>query len=146
MLFKILWKRPQITGLQLNNNSIYSYSQHYMAVNGQLHAMVILPPMKEASSILWLRGCVVHRPSLDAFEKKITSCHCTTIHWSYITEPGPWINHKILSQESLQQQNMSVSLTYSETTFVFPNKNILYFLSPWQNQLPSFNNTSMMLQ
>ena len=28
------------------------YSQHYVVVCGQLHAMVILPPMKEASSIL----------------------------------------------------------------------------------------------
>jgi len=34
------------------NSSTHSYSQHYMAVSGQLHAMVILPPMKEASSIL----------------------------------------------------------------------------------------------
>jgi hypothetical protein len=34
------------------NSSTHSYSQHYMVVNGQLHATVILPPMKEASSIL----------------------------------------------------------------------------------------------
>jgi len=46
-------------------------------------------PMKEASSVLWLRGCVVPRPHLDALEKKIASCHCTTIQWLYIKEAGP---------------------------------------------------------
>jgi len=35
-----------------SNSSTHSYSQHYMAVSGQLHAMVILPPIKEASSML----------------------------------------------------------------------------------------------
>jgi len=34
------------------NSSTHSFSQHYMAVSGQFHAMVTLPPMKEASSIL----------------------------------------------------------------------------------------------
>jgi len=34
------------------NSSTHFYSHHYMAVSGQLHAMVISPPMKEASSIL----------------------------------------------------------------------------------------------
>jgi hypothetical protein len=34
------------------NSSKHSFSQHYMAVSGQLRALVILPPMKEASSIL----------------------------------------------------------------------------------------------
>jgi hypothetical protein len=28
------------------------FFSHYMSVSGQLHAIVILPPMKEASSIL----------------------------------------------------------------------------------------------
>jgi hypothetical protein len=33
------------------NSSTHSYSQHYMAVNGQLHAMFIFPPMNEDLSI-----------------------------------------------------------------------------------------------
>jgi len=37
---------------------------------------------------------------------------------------------------------MFVSLTYSGTTFVFPNKNILYFLSTLQNQLHDASVTS----
>jgi len=31
------------------NSSTHFYFQHYMEVSGQLHAMVILPTMKEAS-------------------------------------------------------------------------------------------------
>jgi len=44
-------------------------------VSGQLHAMVTLPPMKEVSSIPRIRSWVVPRHSVDALEKKITSCH-----------------------------------------------------------------------
>jgi hypothetical protein len=127
-----------------SNSSTHSYSQHYMSVSGQLHALVILPPMKEASSILWKRGKVTPTPSLDDVHRKITSCHCTTIHWSYIIQPGPLVNQIFSLKEACSNKNMFVSLTYSDTAFVFQNKNMLY-LSLWQNQLSVFYNTGMTL-
>jgi hypothetical protein len=128
VLFKILCKHPKITILQLNNSSTHSYSQDYTAVSGQLHAMVILPPMKEdliiLSEAVWFPDqvwMVWRRKLLLATTQQFTG------HTSQRLDPESIT--KICLKKACS--NKTCLKTCSETTFVFPNKNILYLLSPW---------------